>query len=95
MNELRFRTAIANLYDRSGRSEDALGHLDRAIDLAERGQALSYFPAFFEKPLILLASNRLKEALPYVEHCVNQARITGATANKAQALSRLPLLEGC
>ncbi len=86
MNELRFRTAIANLYNSAGRNNEALGHLDRAIELAKREQALSYFPAFFEKAIILLTSNRLQEALPFVAHCVNQARITGAAANNAQAL---------
>jgi CHAT domain-containing protein len=86
MNELRFRTAIATLYDSAGRSHDALGHLDRAIELAERKQALSYFPAFFEKAVILISSDRLQEASPLVEHCVNQARLTGSAANNAQAL---------
>ncbi|MBN1570729.1 MAG: CHAT domain-containing protein [Acidobacteria bacterium] len=86
MNELRFRTAIANLYNSAGRSDDALGHLDRAIELAEREQALSYFPTFFEKAIILLTSNRLQEAVPLVEYCASQASITGSAANNAQAL---------
>lgn len=86
MNELRFRTAIANLYSSAGRSHDALGHLDRAIELAEREQALSYFPVFFEKTIILMASERLQDALPLVEHCVSQARINGSAANNAQVL---------
>jgi CHAT domain-containing protein len=86
MNELRFRTAIANLYYSAGRSHDAIGHLDRAIELAERKQALSYFPAFFEKAVILMASDRLQDALPLIEHCVSQARITGSATNNAQAL---------
>ncbi len=86
LNELRFRTAIASLYNIVGRSDDALGHLDRAIELTEQEQAPSYFPAFFEKAVALLASDKIREALPFVEHCEKQARVTGATANKAQAL---------
>ncbi len=86
MNELRFRTAIACLYSSAGKNQDALGHLDRAIDLIEREQAFSYSPAFFEKAIILIASNRLKEATPLVEHCIAQARLTGAPAQNAQAL---------
>jgi CHAT domain-containing protein len=86
MNELRFRTAIASLYNSAGKDQDALGHLDRAIDLAEREQAFSYSPAFFEKAIILIASNRLQEAMPLVEHCIAQAQLTGSLAQNAQAL---------
>lgn len=86
INELRFRTAIASLYNSAGKAHDALGHLDRAIDLAEREQALFYSPAYFEKAIILIASNRLQDAIPLVEHCITQARLTGSPANNAQAL---------
>jgi tetratricopeptide (TPR) repeat protein len=85
-NELRFRTAIARLYLSAGRSHDALGHLKRAVELAEQGQALSYFPAWFEEAVGLLDERRLEDALPLVEHCAAQARITSTPANMAQAL---------
>jgi tetratricopeptide (TPR) repeat protein len=86
MNELRFRTAIAGLYRGAGRAHDALGHLDRAVELAESEQALSYFPAYFEKAVNLIELHRLEEALPLIAHCVGQARITRSVANNAQAL---------
>ncbi|HYK88290.1 MAG TPA: CHAT domain-containing protein, partial [Acidobacteriota bacterium] len=85
-NEFRFRTAIARLYLMVGRSHDALGHLERAVDLAESEQALSYFPAWFEEAVALLDERRLADALPFVEHCVAQAQITGSPANAAQSL---------
>ncbi|MBM3790945.1 MAG: CHAT domain-containing protein, partial [Acidobacteria bacterium] len=85
-NELRFRTAIARLYLMVGRSHDALGHLERAVELAEREQALSYFPASFEKAIAFLDEQRLEDALPLVEHCAAQARIAGTPANTAQVL---------
>lgn len=85
-NELRFRTAIAAMYRSAGRTHDALGHLDRALDLAEREQVPSFFPAFFEKALALIDEKRLQEAQHLVDHCITQARIAGSEINKAQAL---------
>src|SRR6266516_1278686 len=85
-NELRFRTAIASLYLRVGRHHDALGHLERSVELADSEQAFSFFPAYFEKAATLLADHRPREAAPLVEHCVAQARITGSVVNGAQAL---------
>jgi tetratricopeptide (TPR) repeat protein len=100
-NELRFRTAIAAIYRITGRNHEALGHLDRAVELAEGEQAFSFFPAYYEKALTFLTDNRLQEAIPLVEHCAAQARITGSMVNNAQALylqgrvhfenSRLPI----
>lgn len=84
-NELRFRTAIAVLYNSAGRVHDARGHLDRAVELAMREQAVSYFPAYFEKALILIESHKLQEAMPLIEHCIAQARLTDSPANNAQA----------
>src|SRR5213592_3964234 len=85
-NELRFRTAIASLYLMVGRHHDALGHLERSVELAESEQAFSFFPAYFEKAVTLLADHRPREAAPLVEHCVSQAGITGSVVNSAQAL---------
>lgn len=84
-NELRFRTAVAVLYNSAGRVHDARGHLDRAVELAMRERAISYFPAYFEKALILIESHRLQEAMPLVEHCIAQAHLTDSPANNAQA----------
>lgn len=84
-NELRFRTAIARLYLMVGRNHDALGHLERAVELAEREQALAYFPAYFEEAVAFLDDHRLQDALPLVDHCAAQARISGTSANNAQA----------
>jgi CHAT domain-containing protein len=86
MNELRFRTAIATMYRSVGLDHDALGHFERATDLAERSQAFSFFPAYFGKAVTLLADHRLQEALPLIEHCAAQARITGSVVNDAQVL---------
>ena len=85
-SELRFRTAVASPYLRVGRHHDALGHLERAVELAESEQTFSFFPAYFEKAVTLLADHRPREATPLVEHCVAQSRITGSVVNGAQAL---------
>ncbi len=84
-NELRFRTAIAVMYNSAGRVHDARGHLDRVVDLAMREQAFSYLPAFFEKAIILIESHRLQEAAPLVEHCIAQARLMNSPSSIAQA----------
>jgi CHAT domain-containing protein len=86
MNELHFRTAVAALYRSAGRIHDALGHLDRSVELADRDRSLSFFPAYYEKALTLFADHRLQEALPLVERCAAQAHITGSVVNNAQAL---------
>src|SRR5439155_20209050 len=85
-NELRFRTVIGSLYLKVGRHHDALGHLERSVELAESEQAFSFFPAYFDKAVALLADRRPQDAAPLVGHCVAQARITGSVVNGAQAL---------
>ncbi len=85
-NELRFRTAIARLYLMVGRPQDALGHLERSVELADQEQAFSYSPAYFEEAVALLSDHRLEAALPLVEHCAAQARTTEAAAIKSQDL---------
>jgi len=85
-NELRFRTAIAGMYRSAGRNHDALGHLDRALDLADQEQASSFFAAYFEKAVVLFSERQVDKALPLVDHCVSEARLTGSRVNAAQAL---------
>ena len=86
LNELRFRTAIARLYLMVGRPQDAMGHFERAVELADSEQAFSYSPAYFEEALALMADHRLGAALPLVEHCAAQARVTDSPLIKSQDL---------
>ena len=84
LNEFRFRLAVSALYLAAGRHHDALGHLERAIDLAENHELRS-FPAYYGKALVLLAEHRPEDADPAVQQVLSQAQLEDAPARIAQA----------
>jgi tetratricopeptide (TPR) repeat protein len=85
LNEFRFRLAVSALYLAAGRHHDALGHLERAIDLAESHE-LPSFPAYYGKALVLLAEHRPADADPAVQQVLSQAQLEDASARIAQAM---------
>jgi len=84
LNEFRFRLAVSALFLAAGRHHDALGHLERAIDLAENHEICS-FGAYYGKALVLLADHRSEEADAVVQQVLSQAQLEHAPARIAQA----------
>lgn len=85
LNEFRFRLAVSALFLSAGRHHDALGHLERAIDLAEKHE-LPSFPARYAKALALLAAHHPEDAAPTVQQLLVQSNSENASARTAQAL---------
>jgi CHAT domain-containing protein/tetratricopeptide (TPR) repeat protein len=85
LNEFRFRLAVSALFVAAGRHHDALGHLERAIDLAENHE-LPSFAAYYGKALVLLAEHGPEDAEPSVQQALIKAQFEDAPARAAQAL---------
>jgi len=86
LSELRFRLAVSSLFLSAGRSHDALGHLERATELAEKIDQPDFFPVCYGKALVLLADRRSEEASPLVQDLLNRSQDHGPSTRAAQAL---------
>lgn len=86
LSELRFRLAVSSLFLSAGRSHDALGHLERAIELAEKIDQPNFFPVCYGKALVLLADRRSEEASPLVHDLLNRVQDHSPSTRAAQAL---------
>jgi tetratricopeptide (TPR) repeat protein len=85
LKEFRFRLAVSALFLSAGRHHDALGHLERAIDLVEK-HGLPSFPAYYGKALALLAGHRPEDAAPTVQQLLTESNSENVSPRIAQAL---------